>query len=59
MWENDYSRRLVLANRQAKVSKDFTFSSVRVKKKRENRNYPGSSFHVSRALSQAGTLEGQ
>lgn len=59
MWENDYSRRLVLANRQGKVSKDFTFSFVHVKKERENRNYPGSSFHVSRALSQAGTLEGQ
>lgn len=60
MWKNDYSRRLVLANRQAKVSKDFTFSYVHVKKKkRENRNYPGSSFHVSRALSQAGALEGQ
>ena len=35
MWKNDYSRRLVLANRQAKVSKDFTFSYVHVKKKRE------------------------
>ena len=38
MWENDYSRRLlVLANRQVKVSKDFTFSYVHVKKKREQK----------------------
>ena len=35
MWKNDYSRRLVMANRQVKVSKDFTFSYVHVKKKRE------------------------
>lgn len=37
MWKKDYSRRLVLANRQAKVSKDFTFSYVHVKKKERER----------------------